>query len=78
MKVTIVASKTCRHRPILENFLKDRGIPYEVKYAEDHPQLVEGHNIHRSPNLMVGNEIICRGMPDLSELEKMLQLDKSE
>lgn len=78
MKVTIVASKNCRHRPILEQCFKDRGIPCDVRYVEDHPQLLEEHNIHRSPNLMVDGEIVFRGMPNLSELDKILQLDRAE
>jgi glutaredoxin len=43
MKVAIVATKTCRHCPQLEQNLKDFGIPYDVIYAEDNPKLCDEH-----------------------------------
>lgn len=78
MKVTIVATKTCRHCPQLERNLKDLAIPYDVIYAEDNSKLCEEHCIVRSPNIMVDGKVVFQGMPTLFELKKILQLDKSK
>lgn len=78
MKVTIVATKTCRHCPALEQHLKNLGISYDVIYVEENAQLCEEHRIGRSPNIMVDGKVVFQGMPTLFELKKILQLDKSK
>lgn len=63
MKIIIAATKTCNHRPILEEQLKDAGLPYEVMYFEDHPELIETYHLKTSPLLIVDDEVISVGLP---------------
>jgi len=35
MKITIAATKTCKHRSILEQQLQDAGLQYKLEYFED-------------------------------------------
>lgn len=71
MKVAVVVTRTCHHRPVLEQHLKDLGIPYEVRYAEDDPEFMRKYDIQCSPNLMVDGEILYRRMPTLEELKEL-------
>ncbi len=63
MKITIAATKTCNHLPILEQQLQDAGLQYLTKYFEDHKELVERYQLKRSPVLLVNDEVVSVGMP---------------
>ena len=63
MKIIIAATKTCNHRPILEEQLQDAGLQYEVMYFENHPELVEVYQIKTSPLLIVDNKVVSVGLP---------------
>jgi len=71
MKITILATKSCNHRPILEEQLQDAGLKYVTKYFEDHPELVETYNLKRSPVLLVNDEIASVGMPEHSQIMEL-------
>ena len=73
MNVQIIVTKTCSHYPTLAQELKNLGVTYTVKYVEDHPELVEKHKIHSTPNLVVDDQIVFRGRPD-KRLPKISQL----
>lgn len=60
MNVTIVATKTCSHRALLEDRLRDLEVPYTVQFVEEHPEMVEQHDIDRSPNLLVDDRVVFR------------------
>lgn len=80
MNITIVATKTCNHRALLERQLQDLGVDYTVRYVDDHPELVERHDIHQSPNLLVDDQVVFRRgtgrpVPLRPELEQLLGLD---
>jgi glutaredoxin len=66
MKITILATKDCNYRPILEEQLQDTGLQYVTKYFEDHPELVEKYRLKRSPVLLVNDEVVSAGMPEHS------------
>jgi glutaredoxin len=68
MKITILATKSCNHRPILEEQLQDSGLQYVTKYFEDHPELVQKYKLKRSPVLLVNDEVASVGMPELSQI----------
>jgi len=73
MKITILATKSCNHRPILEEQLQDAGLQYVTKFFEDHPELVEKYQLKRSPVLLVNDEVVSLGMPGeekITELKK--------
>ncbi|MGM0377038.1 MAG: rhodanese-like domain-containing protein [Bacteroidota bacterium] len=63
MKIKIAATKTCNHRPILEEQLKDAGLHYEVLYFEDHPELIEKYHLKTSPLFIVDDQIVSAGLP---------------
>lgn len=76
MNVKIIATRNCSHRSSMENELNDLGVAYEVLFAEDHPETVSRYHIRHSPNLMVDNEVVCRGQPDEVELKRLLKINK--
>ncbi|MFO7962670.1 MAG: thioredoxin family protein [Desulfobacterales bacterium] len=73
MDVTIVATKTCRHCPILEKELKSMNIPYKIQYVEDHPETVKKFNVQHSPVVIVDDKVLFYGMPDLNEFRKIFK-----
>lgn len=60
MQVIIVATKACGHRRLLEDLLSDSDVRYDVRFLEDHPELAEQFDLHLSPNVLLGEEVIFR------------------
>jgi hypothetical protein len=56
------------HRPNLGRELQALGIPYQVFYVEDRPDLAEKFAIRHSPNLVVNDEVVFRRQPTEAEL----------
>jgi glutaredoxin len=80
MNVTIIATKTCSHRPILERELQELEVPYIVRFVEDHPEIAQKHDLHQSPNLLVDDQMVFRRrgdrpLPSPSELKQILNLN---
>jgi glutaredoxin len=76
MKITIAATKTCKHRPILEQQLQDAGLQYKLEYFEDHPELIEKHGLKTSPLFIVDERVVSVGMPEhsiITELENKIK-----
>ncbi len=69
MNVIIIATKTCSHRPIMERELQELGIEYNVVYVEEDPNIVTRYSIRHSPNLVIDDEVVCRGVPTEGELK---------
>jgi|GEM_PF-260653 len=63
MKIIIAATKTCNHRPILEEQLQDAGLPYEVMFFENHPEMIEKYHLKTSPLLIVNDKVVSVGLP---------------
>ncbi len=78
MNVIIVATRMCHHRHVLERQLRALGVPYQVRFAEEHPHLVEKYALRGSPNLLVDNQLVFRAMhrrlPSEAQLKAFLQL----
>lgn len=68
MRIKIVATHMCSHRPNLERELRDLGIDYELLLVEEHPEVVEKYGIRHSPNLVVDDQVVFRGQPSEGEL----------
>ncbi len=68
MKVQIIATKACPHRPNLERELDDLVIPYDLVLLEDRPELATELDIRHSPNLVVDDQVVFRGQPSEAEL----------
>lgn len=76
MKITIVATRTCTHRPILEQQLQDAGLQYEVMYFENNPELIDKYGLKTSPLFIVDEKVVSAGMPEHSiiiELENKIK-----
>ncbi|MCK9270834.1 MAG: thioredoxin family protein [Bacteroidales bacterium] len=71
MNITIAATKTCNHRPLLEEQLQDAGLQYKLQYFEDHPELVEKYRLKTSPLLIVEDELVSAGMPESGIVESL-------
>ena len=71
MNIKIVATKTCTHRPKLEEQLQDAGLKYELKYFEDHPELIDVYNLKTSPLLIVDEKVISVGMPNQEKITEI-------
>jgi len=69
--VTLGVTKTCPHRQVLTKYFEEHGVPCEVKYIEEDPEFSQKHDLTRSPNVLVDNGVVCRGMPSPEELEKI-------
>lgn len=68
MNIIIAATKTCSHRPKLEEELQDAGLQYQLMYFEDHPELIETYNLKTSPLLIVDHEVVSVGMPEHNQI----------
>ena len=64
MEIIIAATKSCNHRPLLEEQLKDAGLDYKVMYYEDHPEVFEKYRLKTSPLLICDGELVSEGMPE--------------
>ncbi|MCB2196703.1 MAG: thioredoxin family protein [Bacteroidetes bacterium] len=71
MEIIIAATKSCNHRPILEQELKDAGLEYKLMFYEEHPEIFEKFNLKTSPLLICDGELVSEGMP---EHKKILDL----
>jgi predicted thioredoxin/glutaredoxin len=72
--VTVAVSKTCPHRQVLTKYFEEHGMPCKVKYIEENKEFSDEHNLTQSPNVLVDDEVVCRGMPTPEELERIRQM----
>ena len=70
-EVTLAVSRTCPHRQVLAKYFEEHGVACKVRYIEDEPGFAREHDLTRSPNVLVDNEVVCRGMPAPEELERI-------
>lgn len=63
MKILILATKNCSHRPMLEKKLKEMAVTYQLTYVEDDPEAMKKYQIHNSPNLVVDGNLVFRASP---------------
>lgn len=73
MKVLIVATRRCSHRPNLERTLQNLNIGYEVIFVEDRPEVAERFGIRHSPNVVVDEKVVFRGQPSEGELRAFFE-----
>ena len=76
-EVTVIASRTCGHYPLLEKELRVCGVGCEVRFVEDEPELVGRYDLYQSPNLVVRERVAFRGrashpLPSPPELRALL------
>jgi len=71
MEISIAATKTCPHRPLLENMLQNAWLPYKVIYFEDHAELLEKYQLKHSPLLIVDEKVESIGMPGTDQINEL-------
>lgn len=69
MKVQLLVTKTDFSVPNIEREFIHLGIGYKVDYIEDHPELVQLHNIRHSPNILIDGKLAFRHHPSETELK---------
>ncbi len=79
MKVVIIATKNCNHRPILEEHLKQLSVSFDTRFFDDEPELVKKYNLHHSPNLVLNDKVVFhaepnKSLPSDSELRRILDI----
>ncbi len=72
MNVQILCTRSCSHRHNLERELQDLGIPYEVVFIEEAPELAERLGIRHSPNILLDGQLLCSGQPSEAELRRLV------
>ena len=72
MEILIAATKTCPHRPLLEDILKNAWLPYKVIYFEDDPELLEKYQLEHSPLLIVNEKVESVGMPGIDKINELV------
>lgn len=77
MEVILAVTKSCHHSPILERELKRMEVPYCVSYFEDHPEVIEKYGLKKSPVVIVDGQVVFKGMPSISELERFFSERKT-
>lgn len=73
MSIRIIATHSCNHRPILERELRDMGYDYEVVFVEENPDVAARYGIRHSPNLVVGDTVVCRGPVTEGEIRQLIE-----
>lgn len=71
MEILIAATKTCQHRPLLEDVLQNAWLPYKVIYFEDHPEVLEKYQLQHSPLLIVDEKVESIGMPGTDKINEL-------
>jgi rhodanese-related sulfurtransferase len=71
MGILIAATKTCPNRSVLENIFQNAWLPYKLIYFEDHPELLEKHNLKHSPLLIVDEKVVSVGMPEMEKINEL-------
>lgn len=71
MEIVIAATKTCQHRPLLEEIFQNAWLPYKVFYFEDHPELIEKYQLQHSPLLIVDEKVESMGMPGMDKINEL-------
>ena len=75
MDILIVATKSCHHRPEMERWLQQMDLDYRVAYVEDEPEQAARFQIRHSPNLVIDDELVFRGLPSRQAFEQRLKQD---
>ncbi|MHB1094333.1 glutaredoxin family protein [Thiobacillus sp.] len=75
MELKLITTRTC-HCVSIEQELGDIGIPYELLYAEDHPELVDRLGIRHCPALIInGERLVPLGEIREGELRRLLNFE---
>jgi rhodanese-related sulfurtransferase/glutaredoxin len=72
MDVVVFATKSCPHRPYMEQWLREMGLDYRVAYVEEHPEDAARYGIQHSPSLVIDGVLVFAGMPTPSEFKERL------
>lgn len=74
MEIQLVCTRGCSHRLNLERELRELGVPYQLIFVEDQPDLAARLGIRHSPNIVIDGVLVYSGQPDEVELRRLLGL----
>ena len=72
MKVQLLVTRTDFSTSNLKQEFRALGVPYELLYIEEHPELVETHGILHSPCILVNGRLAFREQPTENQLKEYL------
>ena len=67
MNILVYVSRACHHRSLLEAWLEEAHLEFEVAFFEDDPEIGIRHAIRSSPNLIVDGAVRFVGMPSRTQ-----------
>lgn len=67
MNVVLYASRTCHHRAILEEWLEEAGLHFDLLFAERASEVGARYGIRSSLTLIVDDAVRFAGMPSRRE-----------
>lgn len=70
MQVQLLVTRTDFSTANLDQEFRALGVPYELLYMEDHPELVAAHGIQHSPCILVDGRLAFREQPTESQLRE--------
>ncbi|MBN2465543.1 hypothetical protein JXD38_07975 [candidate division WOR-3 bacterium] len=73
-EVTVAVTRTCPHRQVLTRYFHEHSVPCEVKFIEEDEKFRDEHKLTRSPNVLIGERVVCRGMPSPVEFERIRRM----
>lgn len=71
--ITLFATRSCVHRPLMESWFKELGVDYRLAYVEDHEAEARRYGVHQSPSLVIDGELVFHGMPSKQEFRERLR-----
>jgi len=76
--ITLFATRSCPHRPLMESWLKELGADYRLAFVEDHEAEAERFAVHQSPSLVIESELVFQGMPSKEAFRERLEQAATE
>ncbi|WP_116474245.1 thioredoxin domain-containing protein [Zobellella maritima] len=73
MQVQLLVTRTDFSTANLDQEFRELGVPYELLYIEDHPELVAAHGIQHSPCILVDGQLAFREQPTESQLREYFE-----
>ncbi len=73
MQIQLLVTKNDFSLSNLRQEMAALGLSYEVLYIEEHPGLVEAHQVRHSPNVLVNGQLAFRRQPSEGELRHYIE-----
>ncbi len=71
MKVEVLTTPDCSNCKVLEKFLDELGISYDLIDVTDKPEYLEKYPIFTDPGLVIDGKLEFTGIPKKEDLKKI-------